>query len=234
MRTCGPFQHNWCGCNHISELKPPLRSSWNLCIHKDILKGIHFYSGRPSQVKDLTCLWCFPSCGIYCPRQIVKCLMPKLANPLSWSLWMFMVGLSGEACNITWCFTSRALSFHTSFSCSSTHCITWSFICDRAATCSLWASSSLIIHSTFSLSASRTWALSGASPTTTHWHIKLSWCVQAWWRFCSTVISISPKENDHKTSLWSKRLMLSSWMPPWLIMFYLSNQLRTTAKYSPT
>ena len=59
--------------------------------------------------------------------------------------------LSGKGCKIYCCSTSRVLNLCNSFSCLSTLCIAWSCICERAATCALWACSSLIICSTFSL-----------------------------------------------------------------------------------
>ena len=119
-------------------------------------------------------------------------------------------GLSGKDLKTACCSAIRALSLLNSLSCSSTLSIAWRCICEREATCALWACSSSIICSTLCILASRSWAISGASSTASDWCIKLSWCAQAHGRFCSTLISVSLKEKDLKTSLWAVILSISS------------------------
>ena len=62
----------------------------------------------------------------------------------------------------------------------------------------------------YSISASSSWAISRASSTATHWCNKLSWCVQAHQRLCSTLVSVSLREKDLKISLQAVKLSISS------------------------
>ena len=119
-------------------------------------------------------------------------------------------GLSVEDLKIAWCSTNRALSLLNSFSCSFTLSIAWSCIFERAATCTLWACSSSIICYMLSCLASNNWAISRASSTATCWCIKLSWWAQAHWTFCSTLVSVSLRKKDLKTSLQADKLNTSS------------------------
>ena len=111
---------------------------------------------------------------------------------------------------MAWCSAIKLLSLLSSLSCSShpLHCLElhlWeiSHLC-------LWACSSSIICSTLCISTSKNLAISGASSAATHWCIKLSWWAWAHWRFCSTLVSVSLKEKDLKTSLWAVILISSS------------------------
>ena len=163
---------------HIGKSDPPLWSNWDLCIHKDVLKGVPFHYRWPIQVRNLTCFDAAPL--------MVFAVLGRwsMTSHLSWLKFEAVggscQGLSGKDIKIVWCSSCRALSFCNSFSCASTPSIAWSCICETVVTCTLWACSSSIICSTLCCLASSNQAISRASSTATHWCIRLSWWAWAW------------------------------------------------------